>query len=170
MTSASAVADLRRHDLLVAIIVWCIALATFVESWHLTFGLELPGIEADKAWLVAPGVFPLVLSAGLLIMFAIVFWVSLKEGNFDGYFSSSRLVEFLSDRESLALLTQISLLCLFVFGLLGRVHFFAAAAIYLFTSMFAARAARWYLLVVIATAFSATVTYLFGVVMKIPLP
>jgi hypothetical protein len=163
-------AELRRHDFLVALIVWCIALATLIESWHLTFGLKLPGLSPEKAWLVAPGIFPLALSAGLLLMFSVIIGVSYKEGEFKGHFTSNQFLTFLSDRDNLTQIAQISLLCLFVFGLLGRIHFPIAAALYLFSSMFVARAARWYVILPIAVIFSVAVSYLFGTVMKIPLP
>ena len=171
LTSAPAnLNDLRRHDLLVAIIVWCISLAILVESWYLTFHLELPGVDAERAWLVAPGIFPLALSAGLLFMFSVVIFIALKEGDFKGYFSRNQMLSFVSDRDNLIQFAQISLLCLYVFGMVGRLHFGIASAIYLSAAMFTARAAKWYWILTIAITFSVAVTFLFGSVMKIPLP
>ncbi len=169
-TESSNNTRLRRHDFIVSVIVWCLSLATFIESWRLTFHLSLPGVDEQKAWLVAPGIFPLVLSAGLLLMFSVLLFVSYKEGEFKGHFSVRAAQSLLNDPENLMQVVQISLLCLYVFGLLGRVHFGVASAIYLFSAMFAARAASWPILLLIAILFSALVSYVFGTLMKIPLP
>lgn len=161
---------LRRHDFVLSVIVWLIALFTLIESWRLTFHLDLPGVEADKAWLVSPGILPLALSAGLLLMFSVVIWVSLKEGEFQGHFSKNAILAAVLEKDNLVQIAQVALLCLYVFGLLGRIHFGIASAIYLFAAMFAARAAKWYTIAGISIVFSMAVTYLFGTLMKIPLP
>lgn len=161
---------LRRHDLILAFMLWCVSLATLVESWRLTFHLNLPGVDASKAWLVAPGVFPLVLSASLLLMCSRVLMIALKEGKFKNHFGIDARLRFLKDHENIRQICQIILLCLYVFVLIGRVHFSVASTLYLFAAMSVAGAARWYIALIISIVFSATVTLLFGTAMKLPLP
>ncbi|WP_158658175.1 tripartite tricarboxylate transporter TctB family protein [Agarilytica rhodophyticola] len=162
--------ELRRHDLIVAVIVWCLALITLIESWRLTFHIDLPSIDSNKAWLVAPGIFPLVLSGCLLLMFSVVIWTSFKEGRLDNLVSKSSIISLFNKKENKNQIIQVSLLCLYVFGFIGNFHFGISTAIYLFASMYAAKAGRWYMILIISVVFSVVVTYVFGSVMKIPLP
>jgi len=162
--------ELRRHDLIIAVIIWCVSLATLIESWRLTFALKLPGVEPEQVWLVAPGLFPLALSIGLLFMFSVIIWVALKEGDFKGHFSLASALGFVNDAENIRHIVQIALLCLYVFVLLGRIHFGVASALYMFAAMLTARAATWYVTLIMSIAFATTVSYLFGSVMQIPLP
>ena len=168
--SHSSLATLRRHDFVLSLIVWCICLATFVESWRLTFLLDLPGVEEDKTWLVSPGIFPLILSGSMLIMFSYIMYISLKEGEFVGHFSKNALIAFVINRDNILQIVQVSLLLLYVFAFVGRINFTIASTLYLFTSMYASRAGKWYLILPLSLVFSLAVTYLFGTLMKIPLP
>jgi len=161
---------LRRHDLVLSLVVWCICIATFIESWRLTFTLQLPGVEPDNAWLVAPGVFPLILSSGLLVMLSAVIFIAAKEAKFKGHFSSSNTLSSLRDPDNIRHIIQIALLCVYVFILVGRIHFGVASALYLFGSMLTSRAAKSSTVLIISIVFASAVTYLFGTLMKIPLP
>ena len=159
----------RRHDLIVSIILWAICFVVFLESIRMTFGISLPGIE-DNVWLVAPGFFPMILSAGLLLMASALLGVGLKQGDLKGHFSFLAIKQAVANREKASTLIQMALLCLFVFGLLGRVHFGVAAALYLFCAMAVAGAAKLWQIILISLLFAGGVTFLFGTLMKIPLP
>lgn len=159
----------RRHDLIVSVILWIVSLVVFLESLRMTFGIRLPGIE-DNVWLVAPGFFPMILSGGLLLMVSVLLWVSFKDGDLKGHFSVLAIKQAITKRERVTILIQMALLCLFVFVLLGRVHFGVAASLYLFCAMAVARAAKLWQIFLISILFAGGVTFLFGTLMKIPLP
>ena len=168
-TPQKDIGTLRRHDLIVSVILWGGSLLVLLESLRMTFGISLPGIEG-KVWLVAPGFLPMVLSGGLLFMFSAMILVSLKKGDIKGHFSSSAFVQAITHKETVTILIQMSLLCLFVFVFLGRLHFGIAATLYLISAMAAARAAKLWQILLISTIFAGLVTFVFGTLMKIPLP
>lgn len=167
--TAQDTGTLRRHDLIVSGLLWLISLFVFFDSFRMTFGITLPGVEIN-IWRVAPGFLPLLFSGGLLIMLSSIIWISFREGDFKGHFSKSNLIKSIKDREIFTRVLQMLLLCLFVFGLIGRLHFGLAAAIYLFLAMMIANAAKLYQIALISVLFSAAITYIFGTLMKIPLP
>ncbi len=160
---------LRRHDLIVSSILWVVSVLVLLDSLRMTFGITLPGVE-ENVWLVAPGFLPMILSGGLVLMFSGLIWLSVRQGELKGHFSSSAILRAITDREMVIKLIQMSLLCLFVFVLLGRLHFGLAAALYLFAAMMVARAAKLWQIALISVMFSGAITYVFGSLMKIPLP
>lgn len=159
----------RRHDFVVAALFWLISAFIFVDSIRLTFDITLPGIETN-VWLVAPGLLPLFFSGGLLLMFTWLLFVSAREGAFRGHFTGSALRSGIANRETLSKLIQMLLLVIYVFGLLGRVHFGIASGLYLIAAMLVARAARPLTVIIISVVFSGLITFVFGTLMKIPLP
>lgn len=160
---------LRRNDLIVAGVMWLISLATLFESVRMTFDLSLPGVTT-KPWMVAPGLLPLFFSSMLLVMLTSLIWTSLREGEFKGHFSKSQLLTKFADRARIAKFAQILLLCIYVFVGLGNVHFSIATGLYLIGAMLIAKAAKFYQIVIISVLFTTSTTYLFGSLMKIPLP
>ena len=168
-TPQKDIGTLRRHDLIVSVIMWVGSLLVLLESLRLTFGISLPGIE-ENVWLVAPGFLPMILSGGLLFMFSVMIWASLKKADIEGHFSPSAFIRAITHNETVTILIQMSLLCLFVFVFLGRLHFGIAATLYLFSAMAVARAAKLWQILLISTTFAGLVTFVFGTLMKIPLP
>lgn len=161
-----------RHTgegLLVAAVLWILSLIILVLSWDLTFQFEPLG-GGELTWLVAPGFLPLLLSGGLLLMLTAALAISIYKRRALSSAQRANLVESVLSREAVTTLLHMVLLCLFVFVLLGRVHFGAAAAIYLIAAMLLARAAKPYIIVLISVSFAGAVTWVFGTLMKIPLP
>ncbi len=160
---------LRRHDLVVSCILWVVSLIFLLESIGLTFDIDLPGIEKN-AWLVAPGFMPMFFSGGLLFLFSILIGISIKDGQFAGHFTPKALKIAAFDRDTLETAAHMVLLCIYVFGLVGRVQFGVASALYLFAAMSLARAAKLYQIGLISVIFSAAITYIFGSLIRLPLP
>lgn len=160
---------LRRHDLIVSTILWVVSIFVLLDSLRMTFNVSLPNID-ENVWLVAPGFLPMILSGGLVIMFSFLIWLSIRQGDLKGHFSTSAFIKAITDPETVSKLIQMALLCIFVFVLLTRLHFGVASALYLFAAMSAARAAKLWQIALISILFAAMITYVFGTLMKIPLP
>lgn len=163
------IGTLRRHDLIVSVILWLVSVLVLLDSLRMTFNITLPGVD-ENVWLVAPGFLPMILSGGLVVMFSFLIWLSIKQGDLKGHFTSSAFMRAITDPETVSKLIQMALLCIFVFVLLRRLHFGVASALYLFAAMSAARAAKLWQIGLISIVFAAAVTYVFGTLMKIPLP
>ena len=160
---------LRRHDLIVSTVLWGVSVLVLLGSLRMTFGITLPGVE-ENVWLVAPGFLPMILSGGLVFMFSVLIGLSVRQGELKGHFSSSAILRAITDRETVTKLIQMALLCIFVFVFLGRLHFGLAAALYLFAAMMVAQAAKLWQTALISVIFAGAITYVFGTLMKIPLP
>ncbi len=152
-----------------AAILWVVCLAVFADSFRMTFDITLPGVDA-KAWLVAPGLIPLFLSGGLLLMLSAVMAVALRAGALRALTSGGSPLALLRNEETFKGILQVALLCVFVFVLLGRVHFGLASALYLFCAMYVAAAGHLLTIGAIALVTSAAITVVFGELMNIPLP
>lgn len=159
-------ADLRRRDALICAVLLGLLGFIFVESLNLTFNAA----AAKQSLLVTPGIFPLLLTAALLVMVLALLIVSLREGRFSGYFSRAAILRGLLKPETLNKLTQVALLCIYVFVLVGRVHFGVATGLYLFASMATSQTMKLWRCALVGAGVAAAVYAVFGVVMKIPLP
>jgi len=153
---------LTRQDAVLAAILAVLSGLIFVESWTLTFGIELPGIE-ENAWRVAPGLLPLILSAGLMFMLCGLSLVAFNN-------SRKHQRQAWLNTDLYLTLGHVALLCIYVFGLIGLLPFSVASALYLISAMSLARAASWPIILGLSTGFSLTVSLVFGRLMNIPLP
>lgn len=169
VNTSTDIGTLRRHDLIVSIVLWVVSVFVLLDSLRMTFNIVLPGVDKN-IWLVAPGFLPMILSGGLVAMFSALIWLSLKQGDLKGHFSSSAFMRAAADPETVSKLIQMALLCIFVFVLLRRLHFGVASALYLFAAMSASRAAKLWQIGIISILFAGIITYVFGTLMKIPLP
>jgi len=112
----------------------------------------------------------MILSIGLILMSCIILAIAVKESGGIKKGDWERVKKYLKSKDFLIILSEVGLLFLYIFVLLGRVHFIIATAVYLFLSMFIVKASAWYKLVIISIAISVGVAYLFGNLFKIPLP
>ena len=160
--------ELRKKDLFASLILLGIGIWVFIESLKMIF-VDLPGVKT-VGWFVAPGVFPIILSIGLILMSCIILAIAVKESGGIKKGDWERIKKYLKSKDFLIILSEVGLLFLYIFVLLGRVHFIIATAVYLFLSMFIVKASAWYKLVIISIAISVGVAYLFGNLFKIPLP
>lgn len=160
--------SLRRKDFVASLILLVIGILVLIESIKMTFFVEIPGVESE-GWFVAPGVFPLMLSTGLVIMSLIVLATVFKETTikFTGW---EKIRDVFKSKDNLIMAAEIGLLFFYTFILLGRMHFAIATSIYLFLAMFIVKAASWYKIAIISVAVSIAIAYVFGTLFKVPLP
>ncbi len=161
--------ELRRNDLVASLILLGVAGGMFAQSIRMTFFVELPGVRR-VGWFVAPGVFPLLLTSGLIAMAISILVTALREsGGLKGEYLKSVLT-FLRSSDFRILFMEAGLLLLYVFAFLRNLPFVVATALYLFLAMAVVKAARWYVMVIIAVVIAWAVGYLFGTLFRVPLP
>ncbi|WP_041525025.1 tripartite tricarboxylate transporter TctB family protein [Gilvimarinus agarilyticus] len=159
----------HKNDFLIAVLLWIGSFIALIDSVRMTFYIKLP-FSPERTWLVAPGLLPMFLSGGLLIMLSALIIISYRQGEFKDQFSMSALVKSILQKERFSKTLQAALLCLYVLVLTGNIQFGISTALYLAFSMLLSRAAKFYQIVLISITFSASITYAFGTLMKIPLP
>ncbi len=160
--------ELRKKDLLLSLVLLGVSIWMWIESLKMIF-VDLPGVK-DVGWFVAPGVFPLILSSGLIVMSLIILWIAIRESGGIKREDWKKWGKYLVSDDFLITLLEAALLLFYIFFLLKRIRFSVATTIYLFLSMLIVRATSWYKIALISVAVSLGVTYLFGSLFKIPLP
>lgn len=150
-------------------VLWLLNLGALIESVRLTFGVSFPGSD-DQGVLIAPGFMPLALTLALFVMLSAVVVSALRRGALTEAKALSQSPLADTFRPLIRPLGQAILLCIFVFGLVGLVPFWAAAALYLFAALLLARALKWYWAGLLALSFAVVIHLLMGPVLGIPLP
>jgi hypothetical protein len=145
--------NLRKKDLIASLILLAVGIFVLVDSFRMIFFVDLPGVE-EVGWFVAPGIFPFMLSVGIIVMSLIMLSIAYRE---------SGRIKFESWR-------KFRKYFFYAFVLLKKVHFTLATFIYLFLSMFVVKAASWYKIAMISVLAAVVIAYLFGNLFKIPLP
>jgi len=161
--------DLRKKDIIASLIMLVLGIFTLVESFRMIFFTNLPGVK-DIGWFVAPGVFPFMLSVGLIIMSLIILSIAYRESGRMKFESWRKLSKYFRSKDTFIMMAEIGLLFFYVFILLTKLHFTLATISYLFLSMFIVKAASWFKIAIISVLVSLSITYLFGNLFKIPLP
>ncbi len=160
--------ELRKKDLLASLVLLGVSIWAWVESLKMIF-VDLPGVK-KVGWFVAPGVFPLIVSSGLIITSLIILKIAIKESGGIKREDWKRWGKYLASSDFLISLLEAALLLFYIFFLLKRIHFSIATVIYLILSMLVVKATAWYKIVLISVVVSLGVTFLFGNLFKLPLP
>lgn len=161
--------ELRQHDFITSLILLGFGLVMLVQSIKMTFFVNIRGVE-EVGWFVAPGVFPLILSCGLIIMSLSIMITALREGGQINRQYLNRIVVFLKSADFRILILEAVILFLYVFVFLRNLPFVIATILYLFLAMIIVKASRWYMVVIISLLVAWAVYYLFGTFFKVPLP
>ncbi len=138
-------------------------------------GLRMPTHEltgSPDKWYSAPGLFPMFIGAGLMVMSAGLIAKTLLQCRESGDgFTLAKLIPGGKNGETSRLLCAAALLVLFVASL-GTVNFSVATFLYLLVTMLCFRAGTYAIwkMILIAVLFSIAVTYGFGTLARIPLP
>lgn len=163
-------ADRLGYDILLASCLWLLTLLFFIESIRLTFFVDVPAAQ-ESDWLTAPGMMPLLLSGGLLLMLSAIIVHSYRSSKkYNGSNRFGLVKKWISNKQNKHKAAQALLLIIFIFVLVGNIHFGIAVGLYLFSAMALARAGKLYWIAIIAIVFAAIITTIFGTLMKIPLP
>lgn len=158
-----------RRDALVCAFMFVVGAAAFY------YALQMPIAELHGAkWYTAPGILPEFLSLGLMAASVVLAVKSLREsGGFSGR-DAAKALGYLKSRHFFRLALAAVALTVYLFVLLGNMHYILATFIYLFGTMFLFRTpGTWksvLAMAVISFVVAYGVGYGFADLARIPLP
>lgn len=161
--------DLREKDIIASLIILVVGIFVLVDSFRMIFFTNVPGVK-DIGWFVAPGVFPFILSVGVIIMSVIMLSIAYRESGRIKFESWRKFSKYFKSKDTFVMMAEIGLLFFYVFILLTKLRFILATILYLFLSMSIVKAASWFKIAIISVLVSLSIAYLFGNLFKIPLP
>ena len=118
-----------------------------------------------NTFLDAPGFFPTIVGAVIAVLGAIVAFIGFRLGGMkelkevcNGEF----LKKFITSDGTVRVVILIAMMVIYIWVLLGRIHFIIATSIYLIANFLYLKATKqWWLSIIIAVATSAIVYYAF---------
>ena len=118
-----------------------------------------------NTFLDAPGFFPTIVGAVIAVLGAIVAFIGFRLGGMkelkevcNGEF----LKKFITSDGTIRVVILIAMMVVYIWGLLGRVHFIIATSIYLIANFLYLKALKhWVISIIVAVAMSAIVYYAF---------
>ena len=127
-----------------------------------------------NTFLDAPGFFPAIVGAVIILLGAILAFIGFKLGGlteFKEVMTGSFLKQFITSDGTVRVLILIAMMVIYIWGLLGRMHFIIATSIYLIANFLYLKALKqWWLSIIIAVAMSAAVYYAFKLGFGINMP
>ena len=127
-----------------------------------------------NTFLDAPGFFPAIVGGVIIVLGAILAFIGYKLGGLtelkevlNGVF----LKQFITSDGTVRVLILIAIMVIYIWGLLGRMHFIIATSIYLIANFLYLKALKqWWLSIIIAVAMSAIVYDAFKLGFGITMP
>jgi divalent metal cation (Fe/Co/Zn/Cd) transporter len=101
--------NLRKKDLIASLILLAVSIFVLVDSFRMIFFTNLPGVK-DIGWFVAPGVFPFILSVGLIIMSLIMLSIAYRESGRIKLESWRKFSKYFKSKDTFIMMAEIGLL------------------------------------------------------------
>ena len=131
-------------------------------------------LKIYNTFLDAPGFFPTIVGAVLALLGGILAFIGFRLGGLaelKEILNGRFLKRFVTDESTVRVLILIALMAVYVWVLLGRMHFILATGLYLTANFLYLKANRhWWVSVLIAAATSAIVFYAFKLGFGISMP
>ena len=122
----------------------------------------------------APGFFPVIVGSVICLLGGILAFIGWRKGGFGELkevFSGSFLKQFFTSEGTIRVVILLAMMFIYIFGLLGRIHFIIATSIYLIANYLYLKATKhWWTGVIIAVATSFAVYYAFKLGFSITMP
>ncbi len=143
----------------------------------LAFGIylivESLGMKVFNSFLDAPGFFPFILGI-IFCLFGIVMLIgSLRGGSVaatKAAFRKDSLFALLDKPESKRVVILSFFMVVYIYGLIGRIHFSIATFIYLVVTFWYLKSTAWLKNIIISVLSAVLISAIFQYVFKIPLP
>ena len=127
-----------------------------------------------NTFLDAPGFFPCIVGAVIIVLGAILAYIGFRLGGWQEFkevMNPKFLKEFITSESTVRVLILILMMVVYIYGLLGRMHFILATSIYLIANFLYLKATKyWWMSIIIAIAMSAIVYYAFKLGFNITMP
>ncbi len=131
-------------------------------------------MKVFNTFLDAPGFFPVIVGAVIIVLGAVLAFIGFKLGGIQELkevMNGKTLKAFVTGDETIRVLILIAMMVVYIWILLGRIHFIISTSIYLTANFLYLKATKqWWLSIVIAVATSAIVYYAFKLGFGITMP
>ena len=130
-------------------------------------------MKVYNTFLDAPGFFPLILG-GIFLVFGVVMDIgALRAGGAESTkeaFSKQNLLTIVMDPQTKRVVILAALMVVYIYGLVGRVHFTLATFLYLFFTFLYLKSTKLHWNILISVIASVLISVVFRYVFAIPLP
>ncbi len=127
-----------------------------------------------NTFLDAPGFFPAIVGGVIILLGAVLAFIGFKLGGakeLKEVLNGPFLKQFITSDGTVRVLILIAMMVVYIWVLLGRMHFIIATSIYLIANFLYLKALKqWWLSIIIAVAMSAIVYYAFKLGFSITMP
>ena len=131
-------------------------------------------MKVYNTFIDAPGFFPTLIGAVLVLLGGILAFIGFKLGGareLKEVFSGAFIKEFIISDSTIRVVILVAMMVVYIYVLLGRVHFIIATSIYLIANFLYLKATKqWWLGIIIAVAMSVIVYYAFKLGFGISMP
>ena len=122
----------------------------------------------------APGFFPTIIGAVIAVLGGVLAFIGFKlggAGQLKEVFSGQNIAQFVRSDSTIRVLILVAMMFVYIYVLLGRVHFIIATSIYLIANFLYLKATKqWWLGIIIAIGMSFAVYYAFKLGFGITMP
>jgi hypothetical protein len=127
-----------------------------------------------NTFLDAPGFFTAIVGGVIILLGGLLAFIGFKLGGaaeLKEILTGTFLKQFITSDGTVRVLILIAMMIVYIWGLLGRMHFIIATSIYLIANFLYLKATKqWWLSIIIAVAMSAAVYYAFKLGFGITMP
>lgn len=151
-------------DLVMGVLLFAFGIFLIVESL---------GMKVYNTFLDAPGFFPLILGIIFIVFGLVMFIGALRGGSVaaaKNTFTKATLTTLFLNPQSKRVVILSFFMVVYIFGLIGRVHFAIATFLYLFVTFFYLKSTTLVKNIIISAISALVIGAVFQYVFKIPLP
>ena len=131
-------------------------------------------LKVYNTFIDAPGFFPSIVGSVIAVLGGVLSFIALKLGGLrelKEVLNGESLKRFVASDSTLRVAILIAMMVIYIWVLLGRVHFIVSTSLYLIANFLYLKAnERWWVSVVIAVATSAIIYYTFKLGFGIAMP
>lgn len=151
-------------DIIMGFILIVSGIAIVINSSHM---------KVFRTFLDAPGLFPMILGFIFIILGMMLCIPAIRLNGISELkktFSKSQLLVFIKDDKTFRVMVLLLLMVVYIYILIGKVHFTIATAIYLFFTMLYLKSTSWWKNLIISILASVLISVVFKYGFRIPLP
>ncbi|WP_320121810.1 tripartite tricarboxylate transporter TctB family protein [uncultured Sphaerochaeta sp.] len=160
----SQIKKTTASDLIMGVLLLAFGIYLIVESL---------GMKVFNSFLDAPGFFPFILGI-IFCLFGIVMVIgSLRGGSVaatKATFRKDSLIALFLNPESKRVVILSFFMVVYIYGLIGRIHFAIATFLYLVVTFWYLKSTTWLKNIIISVLSALLISAIFQYVFKIPLP
>ena len=131
-------------------------------------------MKVYNTFIDAPGFFPTLIGAVLVVLGAVLAFIGFKLGGareLKEVMNGPFIKQFITSDSTIRVVVLVAMMVVYIYVLLGRVHFIIATSIYLIANFLYLKATKqWWLSILIAVAMSTIVYYAFKLGFGITMP